>query len=123
MSKLFVCVLFLVSCIFGQDQAEPATSDHPKPVLNVWLNRNGFLASENFIYSEWFQIRPTKHPKWSLILPDIGFIAFNDIGQYREGFAGGGVEVYVTKALTIDEEAYWVQSSGPSSAGKFWSCP
>ena len=121
MNRFLVLFPLWVCCAFGQDRAEPVPE--PKPVLNIWLNRNGFLASENFIYSEWFQVRPTKHPKWSLILPDVGFIAFDNIGHYREAFAGGGVEVLPTKALTIDEEAYFVQSSGPSSAGKFWYMP
>jgi hypothetical protein len=122
MRKFFALILFLASSAFCEDQTAPITSD-AKPVVNIWLNRNGFLANESFIYSEWFQIRPTKHPKWSLIVPDVGLVAFNDIGHYREVFVGGGVEIYPTRALTIDEEAYWVQSSGPSSAGKFWYMP
>ena len=122
MSKFFAWFLVLVSCAFGQYQAVPPASES-KPVLNIWLNRVGFLVNENYVYSEWFQIRPTKHPKWSVILPDVGGIGFSNIGQYREVFAGGGVELYPTRALTIDEEAYWVQSSGPSSAGKFWYMP
>jgi hypothetical protein len=108
-----------VSCVFGQDQAAPAPSD-PKPVVNVLFNRNGFLANENYIFSEWFQTRPTKHPKFSLIFPDVGLVAFSDIGHYREMFVGGGVEIYPNHTLTIDEEGYFAQSSGPDSAGKFW---
>jgi len=122
MRKVSALILFLASTALGQDQTAPAASES-KPVLNVWLNRNGFLANENFIYSEWFQVHPTKHPKWSLLLPDVGFVAFNDVGHYREVFVGGGVEMYFTRALTVDEEAYWVQSSGPDSAGKFWYMP
>ena len=121
MTRFVALFLLAAHCASAQDPA-PATPN-AKPVVNLWLNRNGFLAKENYIYSEWFQIHPTRHPKWALLLPDIGLVAFNDIGHYREVFVGGGLEIYPTKALTIDEEGYWVQSSGPDSAGKFFYMP
>jgi hypothetical protein len=122
----FLTLMFIASCVASaQDQpvAPPATTEDAKPVLNIFIDRVGFGKDVNYGYAEWFQIRGTKHPKWSVILPDVGMIFFDDIQGYRELFVGAGLEVQVTKALTLDHEAYYDQATGPAAHGKAYYQP
>ncbi len=109
----FYALFVLASYIFAQDQpATPTPVETPKPVLNIFIDRVGFGKDVNYGYAEWFQIRGTKKPKWSVILPDVGIIFFDNIGRYREAFVGARFKVQPIKSLTIDHEAYYVQATG-----------
>lgn len=49
------------------------------------------------------------------IFPDVGYIDFDHAGQYRELFIGGGAVLHKSKHLTVAQEAYLNQTSGPAS--------
>jgi len=98
-------------------------NEQPARVFNVFIDRFGFLGEVNYGYSEWFQMRPTRSPKWSLVAPDVGMIFFGDIGRYREFYVGGGFEFRPTEALTIDHEADFDQATGADGHGKIWYQP
>jgi hypothetical protein len=119
----FCMLLLTVLCAFGQDPTATSSPEPPKPVLNIFIDRAGFMRDLNYGYAEWFQIRGTKHPKWSIIAPDVGIIFFDNAGRYREFFVGAGIEVQPTAALTIDHEAYFEQATGIDSHGKSWYVP
>lgn len=52
-----------------------------------------------------------------VIAPDCGAITFNQPGLYREFFCGGGAVLLNSKHLTVIEEGYIDQASGPLSGG------
>lgn len=131
----FLLALALACAALGQQNQpsqQPAPEEHPAPaepptpaeqsanVFNVLIDRFAFRESLNFGYTEWFQIRPTRHPRWSILGPDIGFLFFGDIGRYREMYLGAGFEVSPTRWLVIDNEVDLEQATGPDAHGNLW---
>jgi hypothetical protein len=116
--------LVAVCCAWAQDGEAPTVANaESAKVLNVFIGRVGFFGGVNYGYTEWFEARDTRHPKWSLLGPDVGAIFFGDIGRYREFFLGAGFEVRPTMALTIDHEIEFDQATGPDGHSKTWYTP
>ncbi len=59
--------------------------------------------------------------KW--ILPDVGYIDLAEPGKYREIFFGGGAVLHNSKHLTVVEEGYVNQTTGPASGGALYFMP
>ena len=119
--KGFLVSVLLVSCAFCLDQTATAPEE-VKPVLNIFVDRAGFLKDFNYAYVEFLQIR-NLNSRWSVIAPDIGLLVFHNLNDYQELFVGVAIEFRATKSLTIDHEVYFTQTTGPDSRHKAYYQP
>jgi hypothetical protein len=97
-----------------------ARSEEKQQTKTIAIARTGFLTGDGqttYRLVEVFQVRG----KW--ILTDVGYIDFGNTGVYRETFIGAGWTVLDSKQITIIEEGYFDQASGPSSKGAMYFQP
>ncbi len=114
MRNLFVIGLVIIAAASSNTASGQGTND----AHTVLLVRGGFRAG-NFThrYVEVFQERG----RW--IYPDIGYIDFGNAGRYREFFIGAGGVVFTSRHLTLVEEGFIQQATGPLAEGATYFVP
>jgi len=91
----------------------------PPPTTTLFIFRTGERLDSPHIGTYHFLEFLQARRKW--IYPDIGYVDYAT-GSYRELFLGGGRTLYNGKPLTLIEELYFVQATGPAagSARYIW---
>lgn len=118
----FATLFFLAYALtsFAQDADITTRADAPTTATtSIYIARTGEYLEQPYTGTyhlfEFLQVRG----KW--IYPDLGEVDFSH-GNYRELFIGGGRTLYDSKKITLMEELYFVQATGPAakSARYLW---
>lgn len=100
-NKLSIALVAVWAALFF---CSAVTNAQTKTIVDLRL---GMRDAATYHYVEVFQVRD----RW--IFPDIGYVDFGS-DKYREFFTGGGRKPFVSKPITIIEELYFEQATGPA---------
>jgi len=106
-----ILTLAILVAVIGTASAQTNNAE------NFVIARVGLRNGMTYSLIEGFQQRG------KAIYPDCGAITFNQPGLYREVFCGAGAMLLNSKHLTVIEEGYIDQATGPQSGGATYFQP
>lgn len=117
MQKILMTLTIIIigACI---QNVHAQTKETPTETSVILRTGYAFKAKSNtYNFAEVYQTRG----RW--ILPDVGYIDFGRSRIYREFFIGGGAILINTKHITLIQEGYFSQATGPASDGAMYFEP
>ena len=106
--------VFIVACVVV---ALDTASAQEAPAVDTHVIARTATDQGTYHYAQIFQQRG----RW--ILPDVGYIDFNEFDEYREVWVGAGGVLLATTHLSVVGEGHIVKALGPSSGGALYLQP
>jgi hypothetical protein len=115
--RLKMHVIISVSIVACVVVALDTASAQEAPAVDTHVIARTATDQGTYHYAQVFQQRG----KW--IVPDVGYIDFNQFDEYREVWVGAGGVLLDTTHLSVIGEGHVVKALGPSSAGALYLQP
>lgn len=115
MKKILTALVVMLGACAQIAQAQSKEN----PTTSIIIKSGWALTdtSNTYNFAEIYQTRG----RW--IYPDTGYVDFSRPSLYREIFIGGGAILANTKHITLIQEAYFSQATGPLSNGAMYFQP
>ena len=104
----------MIAVVILQKRAAAQTNHDPETLV---IGRFGLQDRVTYRYFQVLQQRGR------LIYPDVWWIDFGEIKQYREIGVGGGAVVYNSPRFNVTEEGYFIRATGTSAAAATYLMP
>jgi hypothetical protein len=112
--RVIIRVSIVAACVVV---APNTASAQGAPAVDTHVIARTATDQGTYHYAQVFQQRG----KW--ILPDVGYIDFNEFDEYREVWVGAGGVLLATTHLSVIGEGHIVKALGPSSGGALYLQP